>query len=50
VEAGPLSDGTGRIAVRHSKIRDGATIFYTRPEWEAFVAGVRAGEFDFLGH
>jgi len=49
VEAGPLRDGTGRIAVRHSKIRDGATILYTRPEWEAFVAGVRAGEFDFLG-
>jgi hypothetical protein len=47
VEAGPLSDGSGRVAVRHSKVRDGATIFYTRSEWKAFVAGVRDGEFDF---
>jgi hypothetical protein len=47
VEAGPLSDGTERIAVRHSKHADGPVILYTRAEWEAFTAGVRAGEFDF---
>jgi hypothetical protein len=47
VEAGPLNDGSGRVAVRHSHFPDGAAILYTRQEWEAFVQGVRAGEFDF---
>jgi hypothetical protein len=47
VEAGPLRDGSGRVAVRHSHRRDGAVIVYTRAEWEAFTAGVRLGEFDF---
>lgn len=47
VEAGPLADGSGRVAVRHSKAPDGATIVYTRGEWEAFVGGVKDGEFDF---
>jgi hypothetical protein len=47
VEAGPLADGSGRVAVRHSKAPDGATIVYTRGEWEAFIAGVKDGEFDF---
>lgn len=47
VEAGPLSDGTGRIAVRHSRHRDGQVIVYTRTEWDAFLAGAKDGEFDF---
>ncbi|MFC0527269.1 DUF397 domain-containing protein [Phytohabitans kaempferiae] len=47
VEAGPLADGSGRVAVRHSKAPDGATIVYTRSEWEAFIGGVKDGEFDF---
>lgn len=48
VEAGPLNDGTGRVAVRHSHHReDGPVIVYTKPEWDAFVAGVKDGEFDF---
>ncbi|MGH3991682.1 MAG: DUF397 domain-containing protein [Pseudonocardiaceae bacterium] len=47
VEAGPLRDGSGRVAVRHSHHRDGTVIVYTRAEWEAFTAGVRLGEFDF---
>lgn len=47
VEAGPLVDGSGRVALRHSKTPDGGTIVYTRTEWDAFVAGVKAGEFDF---
>ncbi|MEV6984932.1 DUF397 domain-containing protein [Sphaerisporangium sp. NPDC051017] len=47
VEAGPLLDGSGRIAVRHSHHPDGPTIIYTRAEWDAFLAGVRANEFDF---
>nr|WP_221308456.1 DUF397 domain-containing protein [Nocardiopsis mwathae] len=49
VEAGPLNDGTGRVAVRHSRHPDGAVIVYTRQEWEAFTKGVRVGEFDFTG-
>lgn len=47
VEAGPLLDGSGRIGVRHSRHPDGPTIVYTRAEWDAFLAGVRADEFDF---
>jgi hypothetical protein len=47
VEAGPLNDGTDRVAVRHSKL-PGGVIIYTKAEWQAFVAGVRAGEFDFF--
>lgn len=48
VEAGPLSDGSDRVAVRHSKAPDAAVIVYTRGEWEAFVGGVKEGEFDFF--
>ncbi|GAB3980168.1 DUF397 domain-containing protein [Plantactinospora veratri] len=47
VEAGPLLDGSGRVAVRHSKAPDAAVIVYTRPEWDAFLAGAKDGEFDF---
>ncbi|MEO7196596.1 MAG: DUF397 domain-containing protein [Pseudonocardiaceae bacterium] len=47
VEAGPLRDGSGRVAVRHSHHRHDAVIVYTRAEWAAFTAGVRLGEFDF---
>jgi hypothetical protein len=48
VEAGPFADGTGRVAVRHSHHRtDGPVIVYTRAEWDAFIAGVKANEFDF---
>ncbi|MCC3764364.1 DUF397 domain-containing protein [Glycomyces sp. TRM65418] len=47
VEAGPLADGSGRIAVRHSHHPDGSVIVYTRAEWDAFLAGAKDGEFDF---
>jgi hypothetical protein len=47
VEAGPLSDGSGRVAVRHSKAPEGAVIVYTRAEWDAFLADAKDGEFDF---
>ncbi|WP_308249886.1 DUF397 domain-containing protein [Sphaerisporangium fuscum] len=47
VEAGPLADGSGRVAVRHSHHPDGEVIVYTRAEWQAFIAGVKDGEFDF---
>ncbi|MBT8224755.1 MAG: DUF397 domain-containing protein [Dactylosporangium sp.] len=48
VEAGVLADDTERVAVRHSHYPDGPTIIYTRREWEAFLAGAKAGEFDFF--
>ncbi|XVQ12808.1 DUF397 domain-containing protein [Spirillospora sp. CA-255316] len=50
VEAGPLNDGTERVAVRHSRHPDAEVIIYTRSEWEAFLKGVRNGEFDFFTH
>ncbi len=34
------------IEVRDSKDAAGATLRFTRDEWTAFVAGVKAGEFD----
>ncbi|MEU1737237.1 DUF397 domain-containing protein [Streptosporangium sp. NPDC020145] len=49
VEAGPLLDGSGRVAVRHSHRPDGEVIVYSRGEWEAFIGGVKDGEFDFHG-
>lgn len=45
VEAGALPDG--RVVVRHSHHPDGSTIVYTPAEWDAFLKGVRDGEFDF---
>jgi uncharacterized protein DUF397 len=50
VEAGPVLDGTGRVAVRHSHHPHGQVILYTRAEWEAFIAGAKDGEFDFHSH
>ena len=34
------------IQVRDSKDPDGAHLTFTLPEWEAFLVGVRHGEFD----
>lgn len=36
----------GQIAVRDSKDRDGPVLRFTHHEWEAFLGGVRDGEFD----
>lgn len=36
----------GRVAVRDSKNRWGAVLMFTAGEWEAFLGGVRGGEFD----
>lgn len=47
VEVAPFADGTGRVAVRHSKVPDGTAIVYSAGEWEAFLAGAKSGEFDF---
>jgi len=34
------------IAVRDSKDPSGGALSFTRDEWDAFVKGVKAGEFD----
>jgi hypothetical protein len=36
----------GGVAVRDSKDRSRAPHFYTRQEWDAFLTGVKRGEFD----
>jgi Domain of unknown function (DUF397) len=35
-----------QIAVRDSKDRSGPVLQFTHGEWEAFLAGIRRGEFD----
>ncbi|WP_433119088.1 DUF397 domain-containing protein [Micromonospora sp. CA-246542] len=45
VEAGPVLDGSGRVAVRDSKDRTAATLVYGVSGWTAFVNGVKAGRF-----
>lgn len=35
-----------RVPLRHSRHPDGPVIVFTAPEWDAFVAGVKLGEFD----
>ncbi len=34
------------VAVRDTKDRSRPAHYYTEAEWQAFVAGVKAGEFD----
>jgi Domain of unknown function (DUF397) len=38
--------GTDVVAVRDSKDAGGPALRFTAAEWRAFLAGVRAGEFD----
>jgi len=47
VEAAALADG--QVAVRNSRDPQGPALVYTRAEIDAFLAGVRNGEFDDLG-
>jgi hypothetical protein len=44
VEVALLPDGG--VALRESRARDGQVHVYTAAEWDAFVKGVQAGEFD----
>jgi Domain of unknown function (DUF397) len=44
VEVADLPDGSR--AVRDSKDRSGPTLRFTPAEWQAFVEGVKLGEFD----
>jgi hypothetical protein len=46
VEAGPILDGSGRFAVRHSHHPDGHVLVYASAEWTALLAGIRAGRFN----
>ncbi|MQA88555.1 MAG: DUF397 domain-containing protein [Streptosporangiales bacterium] len=36
------------VAMRHSRDPDGPVLWFTTEDWAAFLAGVRAGEFDHL--
>lgn len=47
VEAGPVRDSSGRVAVRHSHHPDGQVIVYGGDQWEAFVSRIKSGDFDF---
>ncbi|HEX5494061.1 MAG TPA: DUF397 domain-containing protein [Mycobacteriales bacterium] len=46
VEAGRLTDGSGRVAVRHSKHRTGPTLVYTREQWTIFLTAVKTHRLD----
>lgn len=41
-------DESAAVGVRDSKDPDGPTLSFTQAEWSAFIAGVKAGEFDDL--
>jgi hypothetical protein len=45
VEVGLAADGV--VLVRDTKDRTQPALSFTDEEWAAFVAGVKAGEFDF---
>ncbi|MFE0021646.1 DUF397 domain-containing protein [Amycolatopsis sp. NPDC059021] len=42
----PHTDGVTYVAMRQSSKPDGVILVFTPSEWDAFVAGVRDGEFD----
>lgn len=51
--SGPTSDNcvevafiNDTIAVRDSKDKTGPVLTFTQPEWDAFTAGAKNGEFD----
>lgn len=46
VELAPTSDGG--VAVRNSNDHSLGTLSFTPTEWEAFLSGCKAGEFDDL--
>lgn len=45
VEAGPVRDDSGRVAVRDSKDRGGPVLVYPAAAWTAFVASLHPGRF-----
>ncbi|MEU6642415.1 DUF397 domain-containing protein [Saccharomonospora sp. NPDC046836] len=42
----PHTDGVTYVAMRQSPDPGGLVLVFTPSEWDAFLAGVRAGEFD----
>ena len=42
----PVAGTPTAIGVRDSKDPSGPVLVFTRSEWQAFVAGVKTGEFD----
>ena len=46
VEVGRTDEGA--VLVRDTKDRTRQALAFTDEEWAAFVAGVKAGEFDFI--
>jgi hypothetical protein len=44
VEIAPLPDG--HVGVRDSKNQEGPVLVFTPGEWDAFIGGVKDGEFD----
>jgi hypothetical protein len=42
VEAAALANG---VAVRNSRFPDGPALVFTEAEWDAFVRGIKAGDF-----
>ncbi|HEX5540687.1 MAG TPA: DUF397 domain-containing protein [Micromonospora sp.] len=43
VEAGPVLDGSGRVAVRDSKDRTGVVMIYSATDWATFLTALKAG-------
>lgn len=41
-----IAELSGRVVVRDTKDRQGPALVFTPAEWQAFVAGAKAGEFD----
>lgn len=41
-----MRDDLAQVHVRDSKVPDGAVLTFTAREWDAFLEGVRNGEFD----
>jgi hypothetical protein len=43
-----VAPSAGMILIGDTKNPDGPVLSYTRAEWDAFVAGIRQGDFDGL--
>ncbi|ABP56997.1 DUF397 domain-containing protein [Salinispora tropica] len=43
VEAGPVLDGSRRVAVRDSKDRSGPVLGFSATSWTDFLTGLRSG-------
>lgn len=46
VEVGACACGDGSVLVRDSKDPGGPVLRFTGPEWDVFLAGAKAGQFD----